>query len=293
MRRLLIVLAITVAALVVLVGSIVTGVSIGRGLAETYLAGSASAEDAGRGTGPTAPGFGGGSAEGPGFEEDEDFGTVEVYDVTFDGQLDPPATGVAADVWALYVDMVGAEAAGASILQFKVGDAPESDTLAYVVQQSDPQYWNLVVNLAIIDDPELLAGTLVHEHAHVFGYAESQFDPRPTSCSTFEVVEGCVLPDAYLWAFYEQFWSGYAEHPDLENVDPDVAYDFYLQHEEDFVSDYAATNIGEDFAETFMTFVLEDAWSPSSSTGAKLEFFTAYPELVELRQQMRAALGAD
>lgn len=286
MRRLITVLAIVVGALLVVTGSVVAGVSIGQGLYAVVA-------DADRGIDlGQSGGLGGGSADAPGIESDEDFGTVEVYDVTESGELDPPATGDAADVWALYVDLVGVEVAGASILQFKVGDDPESDTLAYVYQDRDPQYWSLVVNLAIVDEPDLLAATLVHEHAHVFSYAESQFDPRPTSCDTFEVAEGCVLPDAYLWAFYEQFWSGYPDHPDLENVDGDIAYEFYLQNEEDFVSDYAATNIGEDFAESFMTYVLEDDWSPSTPTGAKLSFFDDYPELVELRQQMRAALGA-
>lgn len=290
MRRLLIVLSIVVSAVLVLAGSIVVGVSIGRTLAELYLA---AIDDHDRGSDIGGPGAGGGAADRPGIEADEDFGTVEVYDVTESGELDPPATGAAADVWALYVDLVGAEQAGASILQFRVGDAPDSDTLAYVYQDRDPQYWTLAVNLAIVDEPELLAATLVHEHAHVFSYADTQFDPRPTSCSTFETIEGCVLPEAYLWAFYQEFWAGYRDHPDLENVDGDIAYEFYLQHEEDFVSDYAATNIGEDFAESFMTYVLEDDWSPSTPTGAKLSFFDRYPELVELRERMRAALGAD
>lgn len=294
MRRALLVLSIVVTATLVLAGTVVAGVSIARALAEVYLAQVAAGESDGdddRGTDPGQGGIGGGSADGPGIESDEDFGTVEVYDVTANGALDPPATGAAADVWQLYVDLVGAETVGASILQFKAGDAPESDTLAYVVQDRDPQYWTLVVNLAIVDEPELLEATLVHEHAHVITYAETQFDARPTSCSTFEVAEGCVLPDAYLWAFYVEFWSGYPEHPGLENTDPDIAYDFYLDNEEDFVSDYAATNIGEDVAESFMTYVLEDDWSLSTPTGAKLAFFDRYPELVALRERMRAALG--
>lgn len=286
-RRFLAVLAIVVTATLVVAGSVAIGVSIARGLVDLVLA-----EPDGRGVGPFSTN-GGGAADAPGVEADEDFGTVEVYDVTASGELDPAATGEAAEVWDLYVDMVGADQVAASILQFKVGDAPDSDTLAYVFQDRDPQYWSLVVNLALLDDPELLAGTLVHEHAHVFSYAESQFEARPASCETFEVVEGCVRPEAYLWAFYDRFWAGYDEHPDLENIDADVAYDFYLQHEDDFVSDYAATNIGEDFAESFMTYVLEDDWSPRTPTGAKLAFFEEYPELAELRDQMRSALGAD
>lgn len=290
MHRPLLIVSIAFIALGVLLGSTVVGVAIGGVLGEAYVAQAGT--DADRGTDPASPEVGGGAADGPAVEADDDFGTVEVYDVTASGELDPPATGAAADVWQLFVDLVGAEAVGASILQFRVGDAPDSGTLAYVYQDRDPQYWTLAVNLAIVDEPELLEATLIHEYAHVFSYAETQFEARPTSCDTFETIEGCVLPDAYLWAFYVEFWSGYADHPDLENVDPDIADDFYREHDDDFVSDYAATNIGEDFAETFMTYVLEDDWSPRTPTGAKLSFFDRYPELVELRERMRAVLAA-
>lgn len=223
------------------------------------------------------------------FEEDEDFGEVAVYDVLADGSLDPQPEGVTAEVWDLWVRLIGADVAGESISQFRAGDSDTSDTLAYVYQDENSQFFTLAVNLATADDEQLMVATLVHEYAHVFSYAPAEFDAKAVSCPTFEVVEGCAEPDSYLWAFYDAFWSGYDEHPDLENVDADIAYDFYLANEEDFVSDYAATNIGEDFAESFMTFVLEDDWSADTVTGAKLEFFTQYPELVAVREQMRAA----
>lgn len=279
MRRPLIIVSIVLAALLVLTGAVAAGLAI----ASTLVAAVTGGEGAGERQAADDGGF-----ETPGIEEDADFGTVEVYDVLDDGSLAPAANGTAGEVWALFVQLVGEEAAGSSILQFKAGDAPDSDTLAYVVQDRDPQYWTLVINLATADDPELLVATLVHEYAHVFSYAPAEFDAKAVSCPTFEVVEGCAEPDSYLWAFYDAFWSGYDEHPDLENIDADIAYDFYLANEEDFVSDYAATNIGEDFAESFMTFVLEDDWSADTVTGAKLEFFTQYPELVALREQMRA-----
>ena len=279
MRRPLIIISIVLGALVVLGGA----VGAGLGIASTLYAAVAGGENPGERQAADDGGF-----ETPGIEEDADFGTVEVYDVLDDGSLAPAANGTAGEVWALFVQLVGEEAAGSSILQFKAGDAPDSDTLAYVYQDRNPQYWTLVINLASADDPELLVATLVHEYVHVFSYAPTEFDAKATSCPTFEVTEGCAEPDSYLWSFYDAFWAGYAERPDLENVDADIAYDFYIANEEDFVSDYAATNIGEDFAESFMTFVLEDSWSTDTATGAKLEFFTKYPELVALREQMRA-----
>ena len=235
----------------------------------------------------------GATGEQPGTEEDPDFGTLQVYDVDEQGQLIQAAEGTAAEVWTLFTRIVGEEAAGRSILQYKAGDAPESDTLAYVYQDDDPQYWSLVVNLDTANDPQLLIATLIHEYAHVVSYASEEFDPSGQSCVTFEVVEGCADESSYLWAFYEEFWADYEEHPDLENTDEDVAWEFYQQYEDDFVSDYASTNIGEDLAESFMTFVLEESWSTDTVTGRKLDFFTGYPELVEFRDRVRDELAVE
>lgn len=58
----------------------------------------------------------------------------------------------------------------------------------------------------------------------------------------------------------------------------------YTDNEDDFVNDYAATNPEEDFAESFMYFVLYD-WPEEDSVylyDKKILFFTQFPELVEL-----------
>lgn len=233
------------------------------------------------------------SAVGAEIEFDEDFGEVVIYDVLEDGSLEPAPEGVTADVWDLWLRLIGPEATANSISQFRVGDSDSSDTLAYVYQETNPQFFALAVNLATADDEQLLVATLVHEYAHVFSFGPAEFDRKAESCETFETIEGCAVVDSYLYAFYDTFWTAYSDAPDLENVDPDIAWEFYLANEEDFVSDYAATNLGEDFAESFMTFVIEEDWSPDTPTGAKLEFFMQYPELVELREQMRAGAAEE
>jgi len=226
-------------------------------------------------------------------EFDEDFGEVQVFDVLSDGTLEPEATGVAAEVWDQFVRMVGADVAGESIIQYRAGDAPDSDTLAYVYQDLNPQYWTLAVNLATADDPQLLVATLIHEYAHVFSFDGDDFDRKATSCETIDLAEGCATPDSYLYAFYDEFWTGYTDAVDVENLDGDAAWKFYLANEEDFVSDYAATNLGEDFAESFMTFVIEDSFDGPTVAAQKLRFFTQYPELVELRDHIRDELGVE
>jgi len=217
---------------------------------------------------------------------------VQVYDVLADGTLDPAAGGVAGDVWQLFVRMVGADVAGESIIQYRAGDAPDSDTLAYVYQDADPRYWTLAVNLAVADDPQLLVATLIHEYAHVFSFAVDEFEALE-GCDTLVLVEGCAADDSLLYAFYEAFWAGYPDAVDVENLDPDLAWQFYEAYENDFVSDYAATNLGEDLAEAFMTYVIEDSADGPSIAAQKLRFFDRYPELVALREHIRTELAVE
>ncbi|MDP3208256.1 MAG: hypothetical protein Q8M65_03830, partial [Rhodoglobus sp.] len=97
-----------------------------------------------------------------------------------------------------------------------------------------------------------------------------------------------------LAAFLDEFWFDYGDSaPSADNSDADVAWEFYLEHEEDFVSDYAATNVVEDVAECFMTWVIEDAPSGASTVGAKLAFFENYPAFVAARDRIRAEFSDD
>jgi hypothetical protein len=228
------------------------------------------------------------TASRPAIEEDDDFGTVEVYAVLEDGSLDPAATGLAAEVWETFERVATPDFTADVMAEYRVGDAPDSDTLAYVYQTSDPEYWVLAANLATSRDTEQLIATLIHEYAHILTLGTNQVDPAAGSCSTLDLDEGCADPDSLLQAFQATFWSGYGDAPDAANSDPDVAYEFYLAHEEDFVSDYAATNVVEDIAESFMTFVLEDEPAAGTVTAAKLLFFWYEPDLVAIRERIRA-----
>lgn len=230
---------------------------------------------------------------GPRFESDEEFGEVAVYDVLADGTLEPAAGGVAGDVWNLWLRMVGPDVTADSIIQYRAGDAPDSETLAYVYQDANPQYWSLAVNLATADDPQLLVATLIHEYAHVFSFDSNDFDRKAVSCDTLDLYEGCAAEGSYLYQFYDTFWAGYGDSINVENTDADVAFEFFLAHEDDFVSDYAATNLGEDFAESFMTFVMEDVPEGDTVVAQKLQFFAQFSELVELREHLRAELAVE
>ncbi len=225
-------------------------------------------------------------------EDDEDLGVVEVYTVEPDASLSPTGDETTESVWDMFVRIVTPEVAGSVIRDFRVGDSESSDTLAYVLQTDDPQQWTLVVNLAYASDEDLLLSTLIHEYAHILSLSPGQTDPEAWSCDTLQLDEGCAEPDSALWAFDQEFWAQYgSDAPDPANADADLAYEFYLDHEDDFVSDYAATNVVEDFAESFMTFVLEPEPDSDTMIAQKLLFFWDRPEYVEIRDHVRAEFG--
>lgn len=224
-------------------------------------------------------------------ESDEDFGTVEVYDVLEDGSLSPAATGTTLEVWELFQRIATVEFTGEVMLQYRAGDAPDSDTLAYVYQDDNPDYWVLAANLATAEDQDLLVSTLIHEYAHILTLSTDQFDEPGTCDAAIELSEGCPAADSVIGQFREEFWDGYgSDAPDGDNVDEDIAWNFYLEHEDDFVSDYAATNVSEDLAETFAVYVLEDVPDGDSVIAQKLQFLDAFPELAAIRERIRAEL---
>lgn len=225
-------------------------------------------------------------------EASAEFAATDVYAVTEDGTLDPQPDRRAGVVWDQLLRVTTPEFAASMITRFQTGDDPDSDTLAYVASADDPTTWVVAANLAYADDPDLLLATLVHEYAHMLSLGPDDVDAAATECDTEWAGAGCLIPDADLERFAQRFWSGYTDAPARDNVDADVAWDFYQAHEEDFVSDYAATNASEDFAETFATYVVEPETDAADSVIAeKFAFFAALPEYAAARERIRAEFG--
>lgn len=224
-------------------------------------------------------------------EREKDFGSVEVYDVEA-GALVPPADDEAtSEVWDLFVRVVTPEFAARGMSRFRAVTSPDSDTLAYVYRSDDAATWVLAANLSFADDEDLLLSTLVHEYGHILSLSADEVPPDDGTCDTWQTSEGCVEPASALARFQERFWAGYDDAPQPDDDDADAAYEFYLAHEADFVSDYAATNVVEDFAETFMTFVLETPPAGRSLTARKLAFFDDLPQYRAERERIRAEFG--
>jgi hypothetical protein len=119
------------------------------------------------------------------------------------------------------------------------------------------------------------------------------------ACPQYFAGEGCSEPDSYMNEFFTRFWPYIYEEweqIDLEE-DEDTRYallrDFYEVHQDQFLSDYAATSPLEDIAESWTYFVLSPKPELTSIANEKILFFYEYPELIDLRTQILTNICAE
>lgn len=184
-------------------------------------------------------------------------------------------------------------------------DGPDN-TLAWVDTRDilDRSHWQLGVDIMDAANPVDLTYTLVHEFGHLLTLNSEQiptadsystWEQNPSTCGQFSLPEGCTNPDSYVNLFYQRFWADIFDDwfDSVENtsaVSQDeydkLVEEFYYRYEDMFVDDYAATNITEDMAESFMYFVLENKPGGNLVYEQKIRFFYEFPELVALRKQI-------
>lgn len=217
------------------------------------------------------------------------------YDVQSDGGLVPQPTGLAATVWSVFERIADRDVIVDELVQFVVVDSEQSGLYAMVSPSVGARGdWVLAVNLDAVRDDEQLRISLIHEYAHLLTLREGQLvsDPR---CPALQTGQGCTAPGSYLEAFHRRFWQPYGNAaPAPDQWDQDVADAWYAAHPYDFISSYAATNIVEDIAVSFTGFVV---WGRPDGRGEvwedKTGFFWDYPELVELRERLRAEFAGE
>ena len=145
-----------------------------------------------------------------------------------------------------------------------------------------------------------LVETILHELGHIItlnaGQVYSGHLKQGNNPQTYQADFGDTREDSYLNIFYHRFW------PEIHNewfaislIDHEQAretalYHFYETHQDRFVSDYAALDPEEDIAESFAVFILETKPYGHTEAAQKVLFFYEFPELVELRHRIRAAL---
>jgi Mlc titration factor MtfA (ptsG expression regulator) len=103
-------------------------------------------------------------------------------------------------------------------------------------------------------------------------------------CWTHFVPEGCLKKESYLYKFWREFWKGnYSEN----ELDTDgYAEEHYQKSPDKYVTEYAATNPAEDFAESFMFFIAEDNYGNKKIAGKKVDFFRQYPEFRKAKNEI-------
>ena len=246
----------------------------------------------------------------------EDVNVLVTYDIKGDRPVDPvegePLSNIEDDIladsashqkmWNEFANIIPAENRK-QITQYGIFTDGEENTMAYVepVQGAETE-WRIVMDAVDAENKKEQRYTLIHEYGHVLTLNNQQvpFDTEANSddaayeaafdaCPRFFTGEGCANQSSYINAFFDEFWADiYSELP--ESQDPDEIYEFYEQYEDRFVSDYAATNPGEDIAESWTHFVINDRPSGNLIKDQKVQFFYDYPELVALRDKIRARL---
>ncbi len=222
-------------------------------------------------------------------EGEEEAPALARYDVGRDGKLTPVE---GEDSYRPLWDQVKAllpEGSLDAFDRFTVFTDGEANILAYVAPADlEGTRWELAVDAQDTGDLTEFTETVYHEYAHYLTLNSQQVTyggaPRYDCYGETDLVSKA---DSYLNAFYQRFWRDYL---DDRLADPDSDR-FYLRHEADFITSYAATSPSEDIAESFSYFVLYDKQEGASVWEQKQNFFYDYPELVAFRDQARARLG--
>ena len=194
------------------------------------------------------------------------------------------------------------------------------EVLAYVSPlEGDANHW--LIGIDIVDvgtSGQVNTGdfvhTTIHEFAHILTLENDQVPPDTSlsreaiaageesdvarACTTFYTGEGCALSNSYINQFFTKFWADlyYNEFQDVEWAETDEEYEeklieFYESYSDQFVTEYAATNPGEDIAESFTYFVLQEKPAGNSIADQKVRFFYDYPTLVAMRTHIRGELA--
>lgn len=215
-------------------------------------------------------------------------------DFKYSKQVDPYDQAI----WNMFLAVAGEDAAYKNVsgyATFRLGKEP---TLAYVGthQKKDPM-WHLVVNAnnASLSNSQWkkdMTITLIHEYAHILSLGKKQVDQGrgELKCKKTGTIYiegfGCSKKKSYIQAFGKKFWTEEDVEDAYESQEEGNSL-FYKRNETEFVTKYAATNIAEDFAESFTDFILRQKPTGTSVADQKVLFFYDYPELVKMRTEMR------
>jgi len=194
-------------------------------------------------------------------------------------------------IWGRFVALIPAEHRG-MVSGFELMGEDYEGAHVYP-DDRDPTRWVLGVSEGLGADLDV---TFVHEFGHLLTLNAREVPPNPneTRCRTFFTGEGCASPHSIVARFVDRFWTPELldESDRIYGIEDEEEYwnamdDFLARHDGEFVTEYAATNPGEDLAETFAEFILEERPDGELVKDRKVRFLWDDPALVELRAQIR------
>lgn len=215
-------------------------------------------------------------------------------------------------LWDMYSVLIPAKYRE-NIKEFDIVSDGYDNIVAHVVQNEDnPEDWVLSLD-ALDSDVHIneVMKTLIHETAHVLTLNKTQIpvdkkyikavteekdvSAYEAKCTTLFLIEGCTKKDSYVNQFYEQFWKPLESEWKEKKVETDLEaqMQFFKEHEDKFVSEYATTNVVEDIADTITAFILQDSTKVKESKEVKYQkiaFFYQFPELVKMRAEVLSGL---
>ena len=170
---------------------------------------------------------------------------------------------------------------------FKIGSDGEYGIFAYVMRlDGEGKEWCLNYDPADYVDDGTFPYTIVHEISHYLSLNEEQVqyyyeDVQGFPSNRYSDQECIAKKDSYLQKFYLEFWANLTP---VWKVNPESPK-FYERHKNEFVTPYASTSCGEDFAESLAAYILMDR-APTPETRSKFAFFESIPELKALKKEI-------
>lgn len=211
--------------------------------------------------------------------------------------------------WAHIQDILPNSLLDKYIVSFKLfSDGADEDLGGLAPLDRFNQTWEMDIdttdfNLKNLDSLHILqyTHTIIHEFGHLLTLNPTQVtitnDKWQDDSLGYLTQEGYANKDGYLGLFVKTFWKEQLldewdniQRTKIESIKVNRLYDFYLNHQSEFVSDYAAESPEEDIAESWTYFILAEKPKGTEIRHQKVLFFYDFVELTDYRKEIREKL---
>jgi len=191
-------------------------------------------------------------------------------------------------VWAQFASIIPMYAYTPYLSRFSV--LPVNSSYGGLVRElkADLTSWMMYLNLDSYKDG-VTQDTIhisIHEFGHILTLNNTQVNSEilENGCKIYFTGEGCSKQSSYIGKFQQNFWKGKSYEKDGNKATKE-------QINSDFVTQYGTTNPGEDIAESWTFFVLQNKKTNTTKIkDQKVNYFYQFPELINLRLQIKKNL---